>query len=605
MTVRTAGRPNWLFRLVALTSMLLVAVSSSPHAHDPALIPNLVERVLPAVVNISAKNLSRKNANSNTADRATPKDSPFAGDPFFENFFKPKPKGKGGKNKTKAKRTNSLGSGFVIDAAGLVVTNNHVIADADEITVGFSDGTKLKAKIVGRDSKTNLAVLKVEPVSPLTSITFGDSETLRVGEQVIAIGNPFGLGGTVSVGIVSAKNRDINAGPYDDYFQTDAAINRGNSGGPVFNLKGEVVGIATAIISPTGGSIGLGFAIPSSTAKRVVNQLRQFGETRRGKIGVLIQPVTDEIASSLGLTKAKGALVSRVTPGDPADIAGLKPGDVVLRWNGVVIAQVKDLPRMVARTPIGSIAELEVFRDGETLTKSLKIGRLDETADTTGKKSETSSTTRRVVELSGMTVEALTPELRARYKLGPKVEARLVITKIDPNSDAAEKRVKVGDAILEIAQTKMSRLADLVKRAKELKNEGRNSFLLLVSDKVGDLRFLAVRFPRNGPIVRYVERLGTSGDANGPPSIADVQRMLADLGYDPGPIDGKMGGKTKTAIRKFQSDQRQSSDGLVSSQLADALRGALKQKTAVKNEEKTSETENLGDLDDLESGGSQ
>ena len=248
---------------------------------------------------------------------------------------------------------NSLGSGFIIDASGIVVTNNHVIADADEVTVILNDGTRLKAEIMGRDTKVDLALLKVKPEKPLTSVKFGNSEKLRLGEWVVAIGNPFSLGGTVTAGIVSARNRDINSGPYDNYIQTDAAINRGNSGGPLFNLDGEVIGINTAIISPSGGSIGIGFAVPSKTAIAVIDQLRRFGETRRGWLGVRIQQVTDEIADSLNIKPTRGALVAGVDEKGPAKPAGIEAGDVIIKFDGKDINEMRDLPRVVADTPVG------------------------------------------------------------------------------------------------------------------------------------------------------------------------------------------------------------------------------------------------------------
>ena len=276
------------------------------------------------------------------------------------------------------RKTNSLGSGFIVDTAGVVVTNNHVIADADEINVIMNDGTKIKAELVGVDKKTDLAVLKFKPVKPLTAVKFGDSDKLRLGEWVIAIGNPFSLGGSVTAGIVSAKNRDISQGPYDSYIQTDASINRGNSGGPLFNLEGEVVGVNTLIISPTGGSIGLGFAVPSKTVVGVVDQLRQFGELRRGWLGVRIQQVTEEIAESLNIKPARGALVAGVDDKGPAKPAGIEPGDVVVKFDGKDIKDPKDLSRVVADTAVGKDVDVVVIRKGNEETRKVKLGRLEE-----------------------------------------------------------------------------------------------------------------------------------------------------------------------------------------------------------------------------------
>ena len=305
---------------------------------------------------------------------------------FFDEFFK-KHRGQGGQggdnggddaDKT-PHRISSLGSGFIIDPAGLVVTNNHVIADADEISVILNDGTKLPAELVGKDLKADLALLRVHADHPLKAVAFGDSDKLRLGEWVIAIGNPFSLGGTVTAGIVSARNRDIQSGPYDNYIQTDAAINRGNSGGPLFNLNGEVIGINTAIISPSGGSIGIGFAVPSDTAMPVLDQLRQFGEARRGWLGVRIQQVTDDIAESLSIKPAHGALVAGVDDKGPAKPGGIEPGDVVVKFDGHDIKEMRDLPRIVADTPIGKQVDVVIIRKGKEETHQVKIGRLNDT----------------------------------------------------------------------------------------------------------------------------------------------------------------------------------------------------------------------------------
>ncbi len=302
-----------------------------------------------------------------------PPGSPFRD--FFEDLFKDQPGGGDGDPSTPTRKVNSLGSGFVVDPAGIIITNNHVIEDADEIEVNLSDGSKLKAELKGRDGKTDLAVLKVKPPHPLTAVTFGNSDSIRVGDWVMAIGNPFGLGGSVTLGIVSARNRNINSGPYDDFIQTDAAINRGNSGGPLFNMAGEVVGINTAIISPSGGSIGIGFSIPSNTARRVIDQLVAFGETRRGWLGVKIQEVTDDLAKSLKLDMARGALVADVTPTGPAEKAGIKPGDVVVKFDNKPVHEMRDLPRIVADTPVGTKVAIEVLRKGNPMTFTVELGR--------------------------------------------------------------------------------------------------------------------------------------------------------------------------------------------------------------------------------------
>jgi serine protease Do len=425
-----------------------------------------------------------------------PPGSPF--EEFFEEFFKNR-RGQGGEqgeNQNRPpRRVSSLGSGFVIDASGLVVTNNHVIADADEVTVVFNDGSRLKAEIVGRDQKTDVALLRVKPEKPLKAVKFGDSEKLRLGEWVIAIGNPFSLGGSVSAGIVSARNRDINSGPYDNYIQTDAAINRGNSGGPLFNLNGEVIGINTAIISPSGGSIGIGFAVPSKTVVGVIDQLRQFGETRRGWLGVRIQEVTDDIAESLGLKQARGALIAGIDDKGPAKPAGIEPGDIVVRFDGKDVKTMRDLPRIVADTAVGKDVEVVVVRKGKEVTKTVKLGRLED-----GEKAQLASARpnapqdkeKPVVQRAlGLDLANLSDELRKRFKIKDSIKG-VVITAIDPSSPAAEKRLSPGDVIVEVAQEAVANADDFRKKLDKLKKDGRKSALLLVANAAGELRFVAL-----------------------------------------------------------------------------------------------------------------
>ena len=347
-----------------------------PSRAGPEGIADAAEQVIDAVVNVSTKqSVDLRNG----AMPQLPPGSPF--EEFFEEFFKnrrgqngqPGQNGQNGDGQSPVpRRVNSLGSGFIIDAAGLVVTNNHVIADADEVNVILNDGSTLKAEVIGRDQKTDLALLKVKPTKPLKAVKFGDSDKLRLGEWVIAIGNPFSLGGTVTAGIVSARNRDIQSGPYDNYIQTDAAINRGNSGGPLFNLNGEVIGVNTAIISPSGGSIGIGFAVPSKTVVPVIDQLREFKEVRRGWLGVRIQQVSDEIAESLSVKPARGALVAGIDEKGPAKPAGIEPGDVIVRFDGKDVKEMRDLPKIVADTPVGKDVEVIVIRNGKEEKKSVK-----------------------------------------------------------------------------------------------------------------------------------------------------------------------------------------------------------------------------------------
>ncbi len=377
--------------LVATTALALagsaplaLAPSSPAFAQArPTNLADLAEQVDDAVVNISATQTIEEKGGS--AIPELPKGTPF--DEMFEEFFK----NHGGIPRPRAQKAQSLGSGFVIDPSGIVITNNHVIGDANDIVVIFTDGRKLKAKVIGKDSKVDVAVLKVESDKPLKSVKFGDSDKARVGDGVMAVGNPFGLGETVTAGIISARNRNIDSGPYDDFLQTDASINKGNSGGPLFNMQGEVIGINTAILSPSGGSIGIGFATPSATVEPVIAQLQQFHETRRGWLGVRIQPVDDTIAESLGLGTARGALVAGVEDKGPAKPAGLKAGDVIVKFDGKDIEESRDLPRMVASTPVGKTVDVVVVRNGQETTKSVTLGRLEDGEKTAEATSEDSS----------------------------------------------------------------------------------------------------------------------------------------------------------------------------------------------------------------------
>src|SRR5262245_2764010 len=351
-------------------AMLLAPALAQSRLGPPSVAP-IAEKLIDAVVNIST-NQTLKGAEGAPLPKV-PKGAPF--EEFFEDFFNRK-----GSKSPAERKVSAQGSGFVIDGKeGLIVTNNHVIDGADEIIINFSDGSKLKVeKVVGKDTKSDLALLKVTPKRPLAQVPFGSSGRLKVGDWVMAIGNPFGLGGSVSVGIISAKQRDINTGPYDDYLQTDAAINKGNSGGPLFNMDGEVIGVNTAIISPTGGSIGIGFAVPSDTAVVVVDQLRQFGETRRGWLGVKIQSITDDLAEAYGVKENTGALVASVTPQSPAAKAGIQDGDVIMKFDGKDVTSMRGLPRLVAQTPIGKDVDVEILRKGQKKNLKVAVGRLAE-----------------------------------------------------------------------------------------------------------------------------------------------------------------------------------------------------------------------------------
>jgi len=376
-----------------------------------------------------------------------------------------------------------------------VVTNNHVIAEADEITVILNDGSRIKAELMGRDQKTDIALLRIKTDRVLKAVRFGDSDKLRLGEWVIAIGNPFSLGGSVTAGIVSARNRDINSGPYDNYIQTDAAINRGNSGGPLFNLNGEVVGINTAIISPSGGSIGIGFAVPSKTALTVIDQLKQYGETRRGWLGVRIQMVTEEIADSLGIKPPRGALVAGIDERGPAKPAGIVPGDVIVRFDGHDIREMRDLPRVVADTPVGKEVAVVVIRKGKEETLTVKLGRLEDNerqASLPNAAPDTPAPPAPVVRRAlGIDLSALTDDLRKKFKIRDTVKG-IVILNIEANSPAADKRLNPGDVIVEIAQEPVSSGDDFQAKIDRLKKEGRRTALLLVASADGELRFVAL-----------------------------------------------------------------------------------------------------------------
>ncbi|HXZ22976.1 MAG TPA: Do family serine endopeptidase [Pseudolabrys sp.] len=462
-------------------------------ARGPDGIADVAEQVIDAVVNVSTK--QSVDLRAGTMPQLPP-GSPF--EEFFEEFFKNRRGGQGGQNGQSGdvptpRRVNSLGSGFIIDSAGLVVTNNHVIADADEVNVILNDGTTLKAEVIGRDQKTDLALLKVTPTKPLKAVKFGDSDKLRLGEWVIAIGNPFSLGGTVTAGIVSARNRDIQSGPYDNYIQTDAAINRGNSGGPLFNLNGEVIGVNTAIISPSGGSIGIGFAVPSKTVIPVIDQLREFKEVRRGWLGVRIQQVSDEIAESLSIKPARGALVAGVDDKGPAKPAGIEPGDVIVKFDGKDVKEMRDLPKIVAETPVGKDVEVVVIRKGKEEKKAVKLGRLeDEKQAALNNKKDAAPDAKPVVKKAlGLDLANLTDELRKKHNIKDKVKG-VVITGVEPNSPAAEKRLAPGMVIAEVQQQPVTNATELQQRIEKLKKDGKKAVVLLVVSPDGDPSFVAL-----------------------------------------------------------------------------------------------------------------
>ena len=457
---------SWRPALLAagLAVSLATPASSAP---VPDSFADLAERLLPTVVYIST-----------TTDLTSPEAGEF--EEFFEDYLGPEG----------LPEQSALGSGFIIDPAGYIVTNHHVVVNADKITVRLSDDTVLDAKLIGSDEKTDLALLKVESKEPLPSAAWGDSDAMRIGDWVMAIGNPFGLGGTVTAGIISSLGRDINSGPYDDFIQTDAAINRGNSGGPMFNMAGDVVGVNSAIYSPSGGSVGIGFAIPASIAKNVVDQLRDHGNVRRGWLGVRIQQVTDELAEGLRLEKATGALVASVTPDGPAAEAGVQQGDVILEFDGRVVPDSRKLPRMVAETAIGKETDLVVWRKGERVTLKVSLGELTDEAVAATLGGDESNGDNAVSAL-GMGLSKITPELRTEWQLEDDVEG-VVVVNVTEGGPAAAKDVQPGDVIVEVDQEPVASPGDVAKAIEKAKTEGYRIVTLLIQ-RGTNRQWIAVR----------------------------------------------------------------------------------------------------------------
>jgi serine protease Do len=469
--------------IVMPAALCLVLAGQAAFARTaPESFADLAEKLLPSVVNISTSQTIRGDRNRGPGFQVPP-GSPF--EEFFKEFFDRQ------REQNRPRRATSLGSGFIVDSAGYIVTNNHVISEADEINVILHDNTTLQAEIVGRDPKTDLALLKVESDAPLVGLDWGDSDVMRVGDWVLAIGNPFGLGGTVTAGIVSARERDINAGPYDDFLQTDASINRGNSGGPMFDLNGHVIGINTAIFSPSGGSVGIGFAIPSNLAKPVIDQLRKYGRTRRGWLGVRIQMVTDEIAESLGLGEPRGALVASVTKEGPSEQAKIQPGDVILTFDNRPVKEMRELPRMVAETDIGKAVDVTVWRDEAEVQLQVTLGELEEAEAAALTETESGAPETDTFDDLGLVLSDVSSELREQYELGEDVKG-VVITDVAEDSPAGQKGLRPGDVIVEVGQEEVASPSDVAQRIKEARDSGRKSVLMLV-DRQGDLRFVAIR----------------------------------------------------------------------------------------------------------------
>ncbi|MDF1586642.1 DegQ family serine endoprotease [Marinimicrococcus flavescens] len=488
---RSAARPRALGRLVA-ARLLAAVLAAGVLAQDVVAQPgppgfaDLVDRVAPAVVNVSTRKAIQGRDEPFPMPQVPP-GSPF--EEFFKEFFDRE------REQQMPRRTFSLGSGFIIDPQGFVVTNNHVIADADEISVLMSDDREFPATLVGRDTKTDLALLKIESPKPLPYLEWADSDAVRVGDWMLAIGNPFGLGSSVTAGIVSARGRDIRSGPYDDFIQVDAAINRGNSGGPSFTLEGTVFGVNTAIFSPSGGNVGIGFAIPANLAKPVIDSIKATGRVSRGWLGVRIQSVTEEIAEGLGLEDSEGALVASVTPGGPAANSAIEAGDVILEFNGHKIDRMRNLPRIVAETPVGEKVPVVVWRRGERQSLEVVLGELpeDEQLAELGAPQvpDQAAPSAEIPEL-GLTVAALDDELRARFGL-PEDARGVVIVEVANNGPAAQENLRAGDLVVEVGQEEVSAPAELVAKVAEARQQDKRAALLLI-DRQGDLRFVAVRF---------------------------------------------------------------------------------------------------------------
>jgi serine protease Do len=465
-----------------LAAPLLPVLAGPAYAHaTPDSFADLAERLLPGVVNISSSQL----VTAHSGDRPGPDFPVFPPGSPFEQFFKDfmernRPHGDSGQQEP-PRRAQSLGSGFIIDPAGIVVTNNHVIEGADEITVILQDNTSLKATLIGRDERSDIAVLKVTPDKPLPSVQFGDSDKERVGDPVLAIGNPFGLGGTVTAGIVSARGRNIEQGPYDNFIQTDAAINKGNSGGPLFNMDGDVIGINTAIYSPSGGSIGIGFAIPSNMAKTVVDQLRSFGHARRGWLGVRIQQVTPDIAESVGLKDPVGAMVAGVNDDGPADKAKIQNGDIILKFNEQDVKEMRNLPLIVAQTDIGKQVPVVVWRDGKNVTLNVTVGELPDDQKLASAAAPDKPAPPKPMELSGLGLKLapITQESRDKYQLSQDQKG-VVITDVDPGTPAADKGLKAGDVIVEVQQEEVNTPDEVQDRVDRVRKSSRKSVLMLV-----------------------------------------------------------------------------------------------------------------------------
>jgi len=457
--------------LVGLVALAIFVPGGASAFSDPSGFADLAAKVTPAVVNISTKQNLKP-------ERATPMPDLPPGSPF-EQFFKDFLDRNRDGDLDQPRTVTSLGSGFIIDSKGYIVTNNHVIDGADEITVVLADQKEYKATVVGHDADTDIALLKIDADEDLPSVPLGDSDKPRVGDWVMAVGNPFGIGESVSVGIVSARNRDLQSGNFDDFIQTDAAINKGNSGGPLFNMAGEVIGINTAIYSPNGSSVGVGFATPTNLAKKVIADLRQFGHIQRGWLGVRLQTVTPEIAESLGMKEPLGALVAEVMTGSPAKAAGIETSDVVIEFDGKSVDEMRALPRIVLETPIGKKVDVKVWRNGKAKDIPVKVGRYEEPTKVASAEPVPVPVQPVGKSIMGMNLATLTPLLRERFEVKPETSGVAVLD-VDPAGRAAEEGIRPGDIILEVDRQKVSSPTDIEARMKAAKTE-RKAVLLLIN----------------------------------------------------------------------------------------------------------------------------
>ncbi len=484
---RDTVTPLRLFWISTLSVFLILAQTLMVSARGaPESFADLAETISPSVVNITT---STTVAGRMGPQGIVPEGSPF--EDFFRDF-----QNRNGPEGDQPRRSSALGSGFVISEDGFIVTNNHVIEGADEIEIEFFEGFSLPAKLVGTDPTTDIALLKVEAETPLKFVSFGDSNTARVGDWVMAMGNPLGQGFSVSAGIVSARNRALS-GSYDDYIQTDAAINRGNSGGPLFNMDGDVIGVNTAILSPTGGSIGIGFSMASNVVVRVVDQLQKYGETRRGWLGVRIQDVTEDVAEAMGLEGTAGALITDV-PDGPAKDAGLLSGDVILKFDGADVADTRGLVRQVGNTEVGKAVRVVVNREGQTETIMVTLGRREDAESSsvpTGPSEPEEEAAPETLDLLGLSLSAVTDELTEEYALGENAEG-LVVTVVDEDSEAFEKGLRAGDLITEAGQSPIKSFDEFEEKIAEAREAGRKSILLLVR-RSGDPRFVALGIEEN------------------------------------------------------------------------------------------------------------